>query len=400
MTYKPAKSTKWRIRIYVLVESNTGYVYSALPYYGSITSESLIRPDLPVSSRIPLDLHRKLLDNVPNAKGYHMYTDRNYTSIPLAEELLKMNCFLTGTIKTNRKYLPMTTICKRQENRSLQKTQNPSSRMEGQKRIVTLLSTCNEAGLISVHRRVRGGELVRIQKPKMVIDYIKNMRGADRAGQYAATYCFWKKSMKWWIKLFFWGMEMCTIMLAVSKQRKAKTYGSLTLLPYCLRIVIIIRTHLKRECGFTIIVVYNRHSGGANSVVDLMYVGSAPVSISAFPEVDGCCCSCRDFAMVRGKAPDLEYIVYPLAESQIAHIFLSIKLIKVIPGFKEGLDSQLKMLAAFEVLMTSFVAIWNFGGKSEIMRSCPQRGQFDNGTEDSWIHSDPLNDILSILDWH
>uniref|UniRef100_A0A1B0A422 Uncharacterized protein n=1 Tax=Glossina pallidipes TaxID=7398 RepID=A0A1B0A422_GLOPL len=71
----PAETTKWGIRLYVLADSNTGYVYSALPYYGSNTSDSLIRPELPVSSRIPLDPYKKLLDNVPNDKGYHMYTD-------------------------------------------------------------------------------------------------------------------------------------------------------------------------------------------------------------------------------------------------------------------------------------------------------------------------------------
>lgn len=78
------------------------------------------------------------------------------------------------------------------------------------KRIVTLLSTCNEADLISVDRRVRGGELVSIQKPKIVIDYTKNMRGVDRADQYAAPYCFLRKSLKW-RKLFFWKMEMCIV---------------------------------------------------------------------------------------------------------------------------------------------------------------------------------------------
>ena len=214
ITYNPAKPTKWGIRIYVLADSNTGYVYSVLPYYGSITSENLIRPDLPVSSRIPLDLYRKLLDNVPNAKGYHIYTDRYYTSIPLAKELLKMNCFLTGTIKTNRKYLPM--VIKKPQFVRDRKT---VAYRKGKtlvlawkdKRIVTLLSTRNEAGLMSIHRRVRRGELVRIQKPKMVIDYTKNMRGVDRADQYAATYCFLRKSLKWWRKLFFWGMEMCTV---------------------------------------------------------------------------------------------------------------------------------------------------------------------------------------------
>ncbi|XP_017791899.1 PREDICTED: LOW QUALITY PROTEIN: piggyBac transposable element-derived protein 4-like [Habropoda laboriosa] len=216
MTYNPAKPTKWGIRIYVLADSNTGYVYSVLPHYGSITSENLIRPDLPVSSRIPLDLYRKLLDNVPHAKGYHMYTDRYYTSIPLAEELLKMNCFLTGTIKTNRKYLPM--VIKKPRFVRGRKT---VAHRKGKtlvlawkdKRTVTLLSTYNEAGLISeydtIDRRVRGGELVSIQKPKIVIDYTKNMRGVDRADQYAATYCFLRKSLKWWRKLFFRGMEIC-----------------------------------------------------------------------------------------------------------------------------------------------------------------------------------------------
>lgn len=78
-------------------------LFTILLYYGSITSDNISRPDLPVSTRIPLHLFKKLLERVPDAKGYHMFTDRYYTSILLAEELLKVNCHLTGTIKTNRK---------------------------------------------------------------------------------------------------------------------------------------------------------------------------------------------------------------------------------------------------------------------------------------------------------
>ena len=70
-------------------------VYNILPYYVSITPNNLIKPELPVSTGIPLHLYDKLLTNVPGAQGYHMYTDRYYTSIPLAEELLKMKCHLT-----------------------------------------------------------------------------------------------------------------------------------------------------------------------------------------------------------------------------------------------------------------------------------------------------------------
>ena len=42
-------------------------------YFDSITSDNISRPDLPVSTRIPLHLYKKLIDKVPDAQGYHMY---------------------------------------------------------------------------------------------------------------------------------------------------------------------------------------------------------------------------------------------------------------------------------------------------------------------------------------
>ena len=106
LTYNPKKPTKWGIRIYVLSDSHTGYIYAMLPYYGSVSTEILIRPDLPVSSRIVLQLYHKLLNAIPEAKGYHIFTDRYFTGIPLAQELLKLSCYLIGTLRTNRKYVP------------------------------------------------------------------------------------------------------------------------------------------------------------------------------------------------------------------------------------------------------------------------------------------------------
>lgn len=77
-----------------------------MSYCGSITSENLSREKLSVPSRIPLHLFKKLLDNVGCAKGYHMYTDGYYSSISMANELLKMECHLTGTLSTNSKGVP------------------------------------------------------------------------------------------------------------------------------------------------------------------------------------------------------------------------------------------------------------------------------------------------------
>lgn len=48
-------------------------------------------------------------------------------------------------------------------------------------------------------------------KPQMVLDYTANMGGVDLADQYASTYCFLRKSLKWWRKLFLGGLEMSVI---------------------------------------------------------------------------------------------------------------------------------------------------------------------------------------------
>ncbi|CAK9809334.1 PiggyBac transposable element-derived protein 4, partial [Anthophora quadrimaculata] len=83
------------IFIHNIADGETGYVYSILPYYGSLTTANLEKPELPVSSLIPLTLVEKLLNNIPSAAGYHLYSERYFTSIPPANELLKLKVHLT-----------------------------------------------------------------------------------------------------------------------------------------------------------------------------------------------------------------------------------------------------------------------------------------------------------------
>lgn len=72
------------------------------------------------------------------------------------------------------------------------------------KRIVTFLSTSDTASLQSVTTRTRGGDgIINVLKPIVAINYTKKMRAVDRADQYAATYCFLRKSLKWWRKIIF-----------------------------------------------------------------------------------------------------------------------------------------------------------------------------------------------------
>lgn len=88
-TFSPKKSTKWGKRMYVLADF--GYVYSILSCFGYVTSESLIYVELSVSATVVLDLYNNLLKSIPNSEGYHMYVNRYYANVPLAEELYHMN---------------------------------------------------------------------------------------------------------------------------------------------------------------------------------------------------------------------------------------------------------------------------------------------------------------------
>jgi hypothetical protein len=96
--YNPQKPTKWGLRMYVIADSTNGYVCGLIPCNGSITKKSLMHPELKFTSIIILEIISKV-QNVTHEKGYHLFTDRFYTNLDLARELLKRKVLLIGTVQ-------------------------------------------------------------------------------------------------------------------------------------------------------------------------------------------------------------------------------------------------------------------------------------------------------------
>jgi hypothetical protein len=72
-----------------------------------------------------------------------------------------------------------------------------------------MLSTWSSSKSEPVRRKVRGKkEKEMVEKPSVVVNYMKNMDRVDTADQYFATYCFLQRTLNWWRKLFFWGLEV------------------------------------------------------------------------------------------------------------------------------------------------------------------------------------------------
>ena len=94
-------------------DSKTGYIYRYRIYTGAQDPATDIQNYLPSecqnmlsSEAIVVWLLQPLLD-----KGYNLYVDNFYTSVPLAKYLLTRNTHLSGTVKANR--LPQTVENKR-----------------------------------------------------------------------------------------------------------------------------------------------------------------------------------------------------------------------------------------------------------------------------------------------
>lgn len=154
----------------------------------------------------------KLLSKV-RASGYHIYTDRFYTSYTLAKELLQNKIHLTGTIQKNRVGLPTEVKRLRLKNLQLKAYRHPENILTlgwQDRRLILMLSTWHNVDT-APHSRWRNGRQEDVEKPDVIRDYTANMGAVDRSDHYCASYSFTRKTLRWWRKLFFWLVEVCMV---------------------------------------------------------------------------------------------------------------------------------------------------------------------------------------------
>ena len=77
-------------------------------------------------------------------------------------------------------------------------------RPERKKKNIFMLTTGHTAEFTTISRRSRA-------KPAVVHLYNQSMNGVDISDQLSVYYCFNRKSVKWWRKVFFWCIEIAII---------------------------------------------------------------------------------------------------------------------------------------------------------------------------------------------
>lgn len=192
--YMPDKPNKYGIKLYMLSEARTGYVYNVEVYHGlENTGVAIVK---------------RLMSNLSN-KGHTLYTDQFYTSIELAEELEAMKTGLVGTMRKNRKGIPPSVLESRlsEGDQVFRRKNNILVVRWRDKRDVIVLSTRHTSEMKTfTNRRNRT-----VTKPTAIIDYNKNKSGVDLSDQFISYGVFAHRSVKWWRKLVFHFFLIATV---------------------------------------------------------------------------------------------------------------------------------------------------------------------------------------------
>lgn len=186
--YNSSKIHKYGILFRVICEAESGYICNFKIYTGSSsdlagTINTLVHPYIGVN--------------------HHLYMDNYYNSVKIVEDLLNKNIRVCGTLRQNR-------IPKELQNSDVKPGEIEFIRkgdtlilLFNNKRIVKMITNIHSAEIVDT-RKIDRRTKKKIFKPKCIVDYNKYMSGVDRAGQYLVNCSLFRRTLKWYKKLFFY----------------------------------------------------------------------------------------------------------------------------------------------------------------------------------------------------
>jgi hypothetical protein len=139
-------------------------------------------------------------------KGYHVFMDKFFMTVPLAELLYKLSTYVTGTIRINRKFLPQA---------FQNKFEVGEKKYFWKVRFLLLLFVKKKSRLpvllLSTHSKaedtqsvcVRHGKQKHVIKPSIVQSYNDFMGGVDASDAMLYSYLDERRTVKYWKKVAF-----------------------------------------------------------------------------------------------------------------------------------------------------------------------------------------------------
>ena len=197
----PSKRARFGIKVFALCDRD-GYFWNSVVYVGKFPDTLPFTQELGVTGAIVLHL----LDNLAG-RGFQLFLDNFYTSLPLAAHLLTVNTGVCGTLRANRRGIPDELKASRVPKgeyafRRQGKTQIVKLH---DKKIVHLLTTMHNADIVPTRKRTRTGEVV--HRLSLNHDYNSFMGGVDKNDAMVSAHSALRRNSKWYVKLGLHYME-------------------------------------------------------------------------------------------------------------------------------------------------------------------------------------------------
>ncbi|XP_048587830.1 piggyBac transposable element-derived protein 4 [Nematostella vectensis] len=209
------KPVRFGIKVWVLADSESKYVYRQQLYIGKNPGE---RAEVGLAARVVKELCSGL-----EGMGHHLYTDNYYTSVELYQFLFDNQIYACGTIKGNRKNFAKEVLF--ENTRGLARGSSKWL-MCGpllavgwlDNKAVYFLSTIHPPEFpvrAPVHARNvkrrgagEGGQSGDIPCPPLLKDYNAYMGGVDQSDQMLRYYTCIRKTVKWYRRVLFHEVEV------------------------------------------------------------------------------------------------------------------------------------------------------------------------------------------------
>lgn len=200
--YNPMKPIKRGYKLWCLADQH-GYIKSFYVYQGKNETIDEKFREFGLGGRVVLSLTEKEW-----GKDKIIFFDNYFNSLDLLERLKAEKTLACGTIRCDRKGLPvMKADSKMQRGDCEIKVSDTGISFFKWKdtRSVHLASNYHGTEIIQVDRKDEKGEKKKVSAPAVVKDYNRYMGGVDHADQMRASYGLSRRSKKWWHRIF-WGV--------------------------------------------------------------------------------------------------------------------------------------------------------------------------------------------------
>ena len=209
--YMPMKPTKRGFKSWSLCDAHNGFSYNIDIYTGAGNNNN----NMGLGPSVVVSLSDPLMD-----KGYHLYYDNYFSSVDLAETLLKRKTYSIATTRTNRKRWPAQLKDTKTLNRNLSRGQHKSSLASDMveclvwkdNKIVSVINTISSPdSTTTVKRTSKDGTQAQIACPESIKLYNKYMGGVDLADARRKIYSCSRRSKKWWHRLFYYLLDVSVV---------------------------------------------------------------------------------------------------------------------------------------------------------------------------------------------